>query len=123
MNAESRSRTWSRYGRAIRRIRQHPPGAPVAAKGWARRFEDPIPLPDGRVLVTLREAADYILKLSKRQTETDHWQLALHCLIEAAEDREPLLHARVAMLKALNHGKPAPISEPRRKRAKSYRIL
>ena len=30
------------------------------------------------------------------------WQLALHCLIEAAEDREPRMHARIAVLRALN---------------------
>jgi hypothetical protein len=26
-------------------------------RGWRRAFEDPIELPDGRVLVTLRDAA------------------------------------------------------------------
>jgi hypothetical protein len=30
---------------------------------WKREFEDPIPLPRGRQLVTLRDAADYILAL------------------------------------------------------------
>ena len=28
--------------------------------GWQRRFDDPIPLPRGRQLVTLQDAADYI---------------------------------------------------------------
>jgi hypothetical protein len=26
----------------------------MAAKGWSRPFDDPIPLPDGRQLVTLK---------------------------------------------------------------------
>jgi hypothetical protein len=34
--------------------------------GWEREFEDPIPLPNGRQLITLKDAADYIMKLPKR---------------------------------------------------------
>jgi hypothetical protein len=37
----------------------------VSERGWQREFEDPISLPDGRKLVTLRDAADYITALSK----------------------------------------------------------
>jgi hypothetical protein len=36
------------------------------ATGWAREFEDEIILPDGRKLVTLRDAATYVTKLRKR---------------------------------------------------------
>jgi hypothetical protein len=32
----------------------------MADEGWKREFEDPIPLPRGRQLVTLKDAADYI---------------------------------------------------------------
>ena len=32
----------------------------MAGEGWRRKFEDPIPLPNGKKLVTLRDAADYI---------------------------------------------------------------
>ena len=28
---------------------------------WSRRFENPIPLPDGRTLRTLRDAASYLM--------------------------------------------------------------
>jgi hypothetical protein len=31
----------------------------AAERGWQRKFEDPVPLPDGRKLVTLRDAATY----------------------------------------------------------------
>jgi hypothetical protein len=34
---------------------------------WSRRFDDLIPLPRGRQLVTLKDAADYIMKLSKAE--------------------------------------------------------
>jgi hypothetical protein len=32
---------------------------------WSRALEDPITLPDGRTLSTLREAGDYITSLPK----------------------------------------------------------
>jgi hypothetical protein len=36
----------------------------MAAKGWSTPFDDPIPLPRGRQLLTLKDAADYITRLS-----------------------------------------------------------
>jgi hypothetical protein len=41
----------------------------VADRGWKRRFEEPIPLPRGRQLVTLEEAGNYITKLPKAEHE------------------------------------------------------
>jgi hypothetical protein len=35
------------------------------AKGWKRRFDDPIALPGGRQLVTLEDAGAYITELPK----------------------------------------------------------
>jgi hypothetical protein len=32
----------------------------VAEMSWSRKFDDPIALPDGRTLVTLRDAESYI---------------------------------------------------------------
>jgi hypothetical protein len=69
---------------------------------WVREFEDPIPLPRGRMLVTLKNAAAYIMKLSKADRELPEWQAAGEALIMAAEGRGPLLHARVGMLRAIN---------------------
>jgi hypothetical protein len=37
----------------------------LAALSWSRAFDDPIVLPNGRQLVTLQDAANYIMKLSK----------------------------------------------------------
>jgi hypothetical protein len=75
------------------------------------------------VIATLRDAADYIMALPKAVSDLEHWhwQLALEQLIEAAEGRNFLMHARIAMMKALNHGKPLP--GPRVKRAKAYTII
>jgi hypothetical protein len=70
--------------------------------GWRRRFDDPIPLPRGRQLVTLKDAADYIMKLPKAEQDLKEWQTAVRCLIGAAEGRDFLMHARIGMLRALN---------------------
>jgi hypothetical protein len=47
------------------------------AKGWKRPFDEPIPLPDGRQLVTLEEAGNYITKLPKDIHEEEEWQAAM----------------------------------------------
>ena len=70
---------------------------------WSRAFEDPITLPDGRTLRTLRDAAKYIMALPPGKTrQSDEWQAAIEALLMAAEDRGPLMHARVGMLRALS---------------------
>jgi hypothetical protein len=66
-----------------------------------RTFGDPIPLPRGRRLVTLKDAAAYILKLPQSQQQSPEWQAAAEVVIMAAEDRGPLMHAHVGMLRAL----------------------
>jgi hypothetical protein len=38
-------------------------------------------------LVTLRDAADYIMKLPKAEQNLEAWQTAVEALIMAAEDR------------------------------------
>jgi hypothetical protein len=68
----------------------------------SRRFEDPIPLPDGRKMLTLKEAAGYIRKLPKGEQHLEEWQAATEALIMAAEDRGPLMHARIGVPRALN---------------------
>jgi hypothetical protein len=67
----------------------------------SRPFDDPIP-----GLQTLRDAANLITKLPKAKQTDPHWQAATEALILAAEGRGPMLHARVGMLRAMNHGKP-----------------
>jgi hypothetical protein len=67
----------------------------MSNRAWNRQFDDPIPLPRGRQLITLK---------------------AISVLIMAAEGRGPLLHARIGMMLALAAGKPT-IREPRKKRA------
>jgi hypothetical protein len=69
---------------------------------WSRAFEDPIPLPRGRQLVTLKDAAAYIMKLPKAEQHLEEWQAATEALLMAADDRGQLMHARIGVLRALN---------------------
>jgi hypothetical protein len=71
-------------------------------KGWSREFDDPIPLARGRQLVTLKDAASYIMKLPKAEQKLEEWQTATEALIMAAEGRGPLMHARIGVMRALN---------------------
>ena len=52
-------------------------------RGWQRPFDDPVSLPDGRQLVTLKDAADYIMKLPKAEQNLPEWQPTTSCLIGA----------------------------------------
>lgn len=71
----------------------------------------------------MRDAAFYILSLPKAEQELPHWQAAAEALTLVAELNGDLLLARVGMLKAMNHGRPEPGKEPRRKAVKTYRIV
>jgi hypothetical protein len=52
---------------------------------WARPFDDPIPLPRGRQLVTLRDAALHITKLPKAEHDAPEWQAAMEALLLVAD--------------------------------------
>jgi hypothetical protein len=64
----------------------------AAERGWQRKFDDPIPLPDGRELVTLRDAATHITALPK--TEAALPQVAIKALTLVAERDGPAMFAR-----------------------------
>ena len=68
---------------------------------WSTRFEDPIILPDGRQLLTLKDAADYITKLPKTESDLPEWQTAIEALMLCRRGGAPML-ARIGVMKALN---------------------
>jgi hypothetical protein len=74
----------------------------MMAKGWMQPFDDPIPLPRGRQLVTLKDAANYIMKLPKAEQNVEEWQTSDEILIRAAEGRDFLMHARIGVMRALH---------------------
>jgi hypothetical protein len=90
---------------------------------WFKRFYDPIILPDGRELPTLRDAAEYITTLPKPEHDAADWQVAMETLLLVAERDGPEMLARIAVMKAVNrHSATAP-AVPRRKPAKVFRIV
>ena len=50
-------------------------------KGWQRRFDEPIPLPRSRQLVTLEDAGAYITELPKAEQDLEEWQAAVEALL------------------------------------------
>jgi hypothetical protein len=69
---------------------------------WSREFDEPIPVPKGRQLVTLRDAANYIQKLPKAEQLLEEWQAAVEALLLVVELSGPTMMARIGMLRALN---------------------
>lgn len=70
--------------------------------GWQTEFTDPIPLPKGKPLVTLRDAALYITKLPKAEHNAPEWQTAMQALLLIAEHGGPTMLARIGVMRALN---------------------
>ena len=70
---------------------------------WSRAFDDPIPLPRGRQLVTLKDAANYIQKLPKAEQDLEEWQAAVEALLLVVELNGPTMMARIGIMRALNH--------------------
>jgi len=78
---------------------------------WSSSFDEPIELRGGRRLVTLQQAADYVMKLPGNTQQQRCWQIAVENLINAAEIGGGwLMFARIAMLRALNGEEKAPRS-------------
>ncbi len=75
-------------------------GLPIVP--WSTPFEDPIILPNGRKLVTLRDAATYITKLPKAEHTAPEWQAAMEALILVADLDGPTMFARIGIMRALN---------------------
>jgi|ERR1700733_12569863 hypothetical protein len=75
---------------------------PAPERGWKRAFDDPIPLPRGRQLVTLEDAGRYITKLPKAEHEAAEWQAAMETLILVVTHDGPTMLARIGVMRALN---------------------
>ncbi|MVT50434.1 hypothetical protein GPL17_07995 [Bradyrhizobium yuanmingense] len=70
---------------------------------WSTAFDDPVRVSNKRKLLTLQEAADYIMELPEDAQHEAHWQTAIETLINAAETGGGwVMFARIAMLRALN---------------------
>ena len=65
----------------------------MANRGWKRRFNDPIPLPRGRQLVTLEDAGRYITWLPKTEHKAQEWLATMEALILVATSGGPTIRA------------------------------
>lgn len=81
---------------------------------WDTAFPEPIPVPDGEPLVTLRDAGAYITALPLRVHSAPAWETAMHVLIQAADHGGPVQFAQLAMLRAL-HPAGEPVYHSRKK--------
>jgi hypothetical protein len=71
---------------------------------WDARFDRPIKLPSGSLIHTLRQAAEHIMALPKSESRKEPWQHAMEILLEAAEGRNPIVFAQIAVNRALSTG-------------------
>jgi hypothetical protein len=76
----------------------------MSDSGWSRAFAEPIPLPGGRQLVTLRDAAQYITKLPKAEHDAPEWQAAIQALMLVVGQNGPTMLARIGFMRAVNRG-------------------
>src|SRR5712675_1838564 len=77
-----------------------PSGAEL--KGWQRKFEELIELPDGRKLKTLAEAMAWLAKeIPKSEHKMEKVQNAAHLVTRAAEHGGPMIFAQMGMVQAV----------------------
>jgi hypothetical protein len=70
--------------------------------GWDAEFSEPILLPKGKKLTTLRDAALYITELPKAEYDAEEWQAAMQALLLVAEHGGPTMFARIGVMRAIN---------------------
>ena len=66
---------------------------------WHQSVFDPIELPDGRKLITLRDAALYITKLPKAEYDAEERQAAMQAFLLVAEHDGPTMFARIRVMR------------------------
>jgi hypothetical protein len=81
------------------------------------------PADDQTTRTALRDAGSFILTLPPAEADRDHWQLAMKCLIDAAERGGILILAEIAVKQALHHGEPDAPPKQRRKAVKRFRVI
>jgi hypothetical protein len=83
---------------------------------WSRRFDDPITLPDGSELKTLREAIAYLARTVPKAEQAMPEVLAAAETLTHAAEREIawMFLARIAVLRAI-HRNDARVFNPNRK--------
>jgi hypothetical protein len=71
----------------------------------------------------LARCGEHITPLPGSLSSFEHWRTAIARPIAAGEKHGTVLMARIAVVQALQAGKPRPAPEPRKRHAKEYRIV
>ena len=70
-------------------------------KGWARTFDEPIKLPNGGKLFTLKQAIAWLAKeVPKAEHDAAEWQAAMESLLLVVESGGPTMFARIGVMRA-----------------------
>ena len=70
---------------------------------WSRRFDEPIELPNGKKLLTLKDAIAWLAKeVPKSEHGMKQVQAAAYCVTQAAENGGPMIVAEMGMMQAIN---------------------
>jgi hypothetical protein len=59
-------------------------------------------MPGRKPIVTLRDAAQYIIRLPVAERDADEWQTAMQALLLVVEHNGPTMFARIGVMKAIN---------------------
>ena len=89
---------------------------------WQQFFHDPIKLPDGRVLRSLRDAGEFIQMLPKATMNRPEWQAAVQALLVVVEHDGDTRPVRIGIVRALNASNPAE-PQTRRKAARNSKVI
>ena len=90
---------------------------------WEQQFFDPIELPGRKLLITLRDAANYIMRLPKAKQNAPEWHAVAEVLMLIGEYGGDPMMAHTGMMRALHRRDPKAPPAPRQKRAQAYRIF
>lgn len=71
-------------------------------------------LPDGRQLLALKDAANYITKLPNKESDLAEWQVAIEALMLCSRGGDPML-PRISFMKALNRNVVIPFNPDAKK--------
>ncbi len=73
---------------------------------WDQKFFEPIPLPRGKPLITLRDAAALHHKLPKAEHDAKEWQAAMEALLLVAERNGPTMFPQIGIMRKIiiGHG-------------------
>jgi hypothetical protein len=90
---------------------------------WSLKFDEPIAAPNHLKLRTLRDAGNYIAGLPDAIQQWPVWQMAAEMLMLTTEGKRSVMFAKIAMLQALNYGRPVEAAMPWKKAVKKFKLI